>query len=115
MKGKELAIKLLENPDHDVILSIDISTCEDDAFLRAHADDIECVQVNENDNSVSIISVGMLNDDTDVEILQKQNKQLKEELQKCAIDICKFCKRLNPQRKDCTACSELKHLKELCK
>jgi hypothetical protein len=75
MKSKELSRMLLKNPDHRVILSIDVSTCEEDAFLRAHAEDIEVVQVN-NEDSVSIISIGKLNNDTDVEKLQKENIEL---------------------------------------
>jgi len=69
MLCKELANELLKYPDADVMLSIDISTSEENYSDRAFSEIIECVQVNErrclNDDKsathCSVIAVGYLN------------------------------------------------------
>lgn len=69
MKAHELARKLLRTPNADVMLSIDISTGEDNFDDRAFAEEIEDIQVNSsadpNDaltaQHVSVISIGHFN------------------------------------------------------
>ena len=69
MLCKELANELLKYPDADVMLSIDISTSEENYSDRAFSEYIECVQVNDrtdlNDDKsathCSVIAVGYLN------------------------------------------------------
>ena len=34
-------------------------------------------------------------------------KEVHEELEKCIESLCSWCKRLNPQHKDCTSCEEV--------
>jgi hypothetical protein len=46
MNSHELARKLLSLPDREIIASLDLSTCEDDAFKRAHSSDLIDIQVN---------------------------------------------------------------------
>ncbi len=40
MKAKELAEILLENPDAEVSVSVDVSTCEGDSGRRAFGEDV---------------------------------------------------------------------------
>ena len=58
MNTHELAKRLLEQPDQPLIISIDISTGEDDAENRAFGDPIE---LQNNGADTSILCEGCLN------------------------------------------------------
>ena len=73
MRCKDLAKELLKTPRAEILISVDVSTCEDDAEKRAFASEIEGVQINtynssdmfankkEDADHISIICIGELN------------------------------------------------------
>ena len=60
MTSHELARMLLDFPDLEVSISVDISTCEEDSTRRVFADPEE-LQLT-SDHEVTILSVGSTND-----------------------------------------------------
>ena len=54
MKSHELAKQLLTMPDREIIGSIDLSSCETDAYNRAFSDNLIEAQVN-NEHTLSLI------------------------------------------------------------
>ncbi len=59
MKAKELIEVLKMNPDADVLISVDVSTCDDDFDKRAFADTYFDYQIV--DNRITLIFEGYSN------------------------------------------------------
>lgn len=61
MTSHELARQLLENPDCEVIASIDISTCDEDSCRRLFSEELVDLAYNYDDDKlfVSICFVGV--------------------------------------------------------
>ncbi len=55
MKGRELAKEILERPDADIVVSVDVSTCDDDAGRRIFCSDIFEVQDDSNIGQITLL------------------------------------------------------------
>jgi hypothetical protein len=86
MKAKELAELLLERPEKEITVSVDISKGEDDAELRAFGDDI--IEVMHTTSETVLICTGKTNQ----ELVEGYDKRMLADLKKMWSEACEIAR-----------------------
>jgi cell division protein FtsB len=86
MKAKELAELLLERPEKEVTVSVDISKGEDDAELRAFGNDI--IEVMHTTSETVLICTGKTNQ----ELVEGYDKRMLADLKKMWSEACEIAR-----------------------
>jgi hypothetical protein len=86
MKAKELAEILLERPEKEVTVSVDISKGEDDAELRAFGNDI--IEVMHTTSETVLICTGKTNQ----ELVEGYDKRMLADLKKMWSEACEIAR-----------------------
>lgn len=61
MLAKDLAATLLKNPEYEVTFSVDVSTCEGDAGVRAFGEGVHDIISDPQRKQFTVCSEGVLN------------------------------------------------------